>query len=383
MTFAELRIGHMVDISFDARIDEIATLNESVHAWERRSRTNVQIDIETATIALGAEVFEFNSQTLVLYRGEPFPISQIRPVDSVTLVGLGNITWLVQLDAAHGFMELANADTVINGTMLIGTNLFFALDDIDGAITLPEGTHRIVVEGDNIETFVETITVSQGETTTLNLADVELRAALLHVNVLPIDAEIFINGELHDREDGPAHVEFGEQLIRVERYGFIPQEQMIEIVMPVNSINFTLVEAVVDSTLIIFTVPGNAQIFIDNVFVGYSTLTHTIAPGNYRITARLPGHNDSIADVNVSAGEEVRRYLLLDQATAGEYTPAVSPTPQPITDLPDVNPFPDDPVPPDLPTLPPDEPIPTPTPDNGEPELPILPDTGNPFAGAP
>ncbi|MCL2218104.1 MAG: PEGA domain-containing protein, partial [Defluviitaleaceae bacterium] len=408
MTFAELRVGHMVDISFDSRTSEVAALSESVHSWERRARTNVEINLEEATIHVGHESFNFNSQTLVLYRGEPFPIGQIRPVDSVTLVGLGDTAWLVQIDAAHGFLQFANSDIVINGTVMIGTNLFFALDDIENSLTLPEGAHQIVIEGDNIETFVHTILIEQGQTASLNLGDVELRAALLQIFVNPQDADVLINGELHDLSEGPVHVEFGEVLVRVERYGFMPQEERIEITRPINSITFNLVEIVIDSTLVIFTVPTNAQIFIENVFVGYSVLTHTIAPGVHRVTARLPGHEDTTYTVTVPPGEEVHRHMLLTPSPV--YTPVHTPVP-PVTappgglpEVPPIDPFPNEPpiipLPTPLPpTLPPDAewppmPIPTPPPDwppsleptptspptgtDAESNLPILSDE-NPF----
>jgi len=395
MTFAELRVGHMIDISFDPRSLEVVTLNESLHSWERRGRTNVEVDIADATIHVGNESFDFNSQTLVLYRGEPFLIGQIRPVDSVTIVGLGNTAWLVQVDSAHGFLQFQNADTIVNGTVMIGTNLFFALDDIEAALTLPEGIHRIVIEGDNIETFIHQTTIEQGETTSINLGEAELRAAMLHISITPNDADVFLNGELHDLSEGPAEVEFGELHIRVERYGFLPQEERIEITNHVNTIAFTLEEIVVDSTLVIFTVPTNAQIFIGNVFTGYSTLTHTLTPGTHRVTARLSGYEETTLDIYVPAGEEVHRHLLLTPSVVTEPTPSPMPTIPPNGQLPDVppaNPFPNDPpvipmptssplpptLPPDVVWPPPLEPTPPPTGTDEYSALPNLPD-GNPF----
>ena len=356
LTFAELRVGNMVDIGYDARNSEILTLHESRQSWERRSRTNVRINIEEFEISVGNEAWSFNSQTLVLYQGAPFSISQIQPIDSVTLIGQGDTVWLVQLDSAHGFLQINNADMIANGSIMIGTNFIFALDDISTDIELPEGTHRVMVEGDNIETFIENIVIQQGQTTRLNLGDAQLRAAILNIVVTPADAEIFVNGELHDNT-GPAQVEFGENIVRVERYGFLPQEQQLNIELPINIITFDLVEIVHDNTLVIFTVPTNAEIFIDNVFIGFSTLTHTVSAGTYSIVARLHGYESATIEVTVAGNEteDIMRTILLMPTSNDPFSnlppqevdpipnetqspfPTLPPTQSPVTTLPPVN----------------------------------------------
>jgi len=349
ITFAELRVGHIVDISFDAQNNEISVLNFSVHSREISSRTNVEIDMDRRLITVGAETFNWNSQTLILHRGEPFPITSIRPEDSVTTAVIGDTAWLIQVDAGHGFLELVNTERVINGTIMIGTNLMLTIDEVvekETPLVISEGTHRVIIEGDNIESFIDNITVEQGQITTINLADIDFRMALFNIVTVPIDADIFINGELHDRNDGVPQLEFGEHHIRVEREGFIPQEQTIEIIRLVDTITFTLDEIVIESFIIINTVPSYAQIFIDNVFAGTSPLTQSVASGNIRITARMEGYDDRSIEFTVAPGEEATRFIILDPLNL------LPPTPPPITDLPDVDPFPEDTQPPELPTLP-------------------------------
>ncbi|MCL2355808.1 MAG: PEGA domain-containing protein [Defluviitaleaceae bacterium] len=380
MAFSELRTGHIVDVSFDSRTLNIAALNESRHAWTRPGRTNVQVDISNFTVSLGNESWSFNSQTLVLYRGEPFAISQVRPINSVTLHGQGDIVWLIQVDAAHGFLQFTNSDMIVNGQVLVGS-MPMRLDDITDSIELAEGSHRLMIEGDNIETYVGEIVINQGETTRFNMGDLPLRSAIVHISVTPPDATVLVNGEIHEAGTA-AQVEFGENLIRVEREGFLPQEQRLNIVTAINQIAFDLTEIVHTSTLTIFTTPTNAEIFINNVFAGHSTLTYPgVAPGNVTVIARLPGHNEARVDIVVTGNEtsDIARSLILTPATNDPFdnrplpdvdpihTPAPFPTlppPQqtPLPTLPPVDPFPpyesgpgDDPV-----VLPTPEPTPRP-----------------------
>ena len=356
MTFNEIRVGHILDIRYEARSLEIMNIGESAGAWERRSRTNVMVDMDAATVSIGNETWRFNSQTLVLYQGRTFPISQIRPIDSVTVAGFGDTAWFVQVDAAHGFMRFTNTDMVSNGTLRIGTNLFFSLADMDEPIMLIEGTHLVVVEGSNIETFTQNVVVEQGRITSVNLANVQFRTAFLSIIVNPIDADVFLNGELHDLTLA-AVVEFGEHHIRVEREGFIPQEQTVVISGVDNFASFVLEEIVIDSSITIFTVPTNAEIFINNIFVGYSTHTAMVRPGTHRITARMQGFNDAHYEVTLGSGDSVTRHMMLNRATG-----------DPLDGMPPP------PVHTPLPTLPP--PMPGPTPQPAEPTPTPAPGTG-------
>lgn len=404
MTFFQLRTGQLVDINYNSRNEEVATIRESTHSWERRARTNAYISLEDATITLGEDVYNFSSHTIVMRHGEPFHISQITPLDTITMSGFGTDVWMIQLELSHGFLQVTNTDMIVNGQMHVGNNHFPDLNDLEEPIPLPEGNHRVVVDGDNIEVFIEIIEIIQGQTVTVNLGDAELRSALLHIITNPPDANVFINGEPREGT-GPVQISFGEQVIRVEAEGFIPQEQTIDVTLPISSVTFDLIELARMATIIIFTHPTNAQIFIDNEFVGYSAVTTDIAPGTRSITARLPGHIDTTVERTIAPEEEDFVHLLLTPGTnpardpmdgmehpMPDPIPSPTPTPTPtpsgpvplptIPPFPDTNPFPTatpTPIFPDFPSL--DPPLPTlpplqtPPPTNQQPE----PTPWNPF----
>ncbi|MCL2049272.1 MAG: PEGA domain-containing protein [Defluviitaleaceae bacterium] len=373
LTFAELRVGNMFDIRYDSNLFTLDTVSESRLAWERRSRTNVKVDIENSTITLGNDTWSFiPGLSLVLHRGEPYPISQVRTIDSVTLIGQGDTVWLVQVDAAHGYLQLTNTELIANGSVVLGTNLVFALDDISESIELPEGTHRIIIDGDNIETFIEDVVIEAAQTTELDMSEAQLRAALLHVVTTPEDAQIFINGELLENTI-TAQVEFGEVRVRVEQHGFVPQEQVFDVIGPINTVTFDLVEITTEHTLSILTTPTNAEIYINNEFIGHSSLTHKVPPGTYSIEARLAGYESAAISVPVTANdtEDIWKYIMLTPTVNDPFAniqqPEVEPlpsiTPTPIPTLPPAVPFPT--LPPDSSALPPQNgiiPLPSPTP---------------------
>jgi hypothetical protein len=365
LSFAELRVGNMVDIRYDSRNFNLDTVLESRQSFERRSRTNVHINIQDSLITLGNDTWSYiPGQTLVLHRGERFPIGQISAIDSVTLVGHGDTIWLVQVDAAHGFLQFNNTDVIANGSVMVGNNLVFKLEDIVSDIELPEGTHRVIVEGDNIEDFIQDIVIEAGQTFRLDMSEAQLRVALLYIITTPDNAQVFVNGELLENTSA-AQVEFGEVRVRVEHHGFLPQEQVYEIVAPMTHIAFELAEIVNEKTLTILTSPSNAEIHINNLFIGHSTLTHSVPPGTYSIVARLPGFESSTITVTVTGHEtedDIWRHILLTAAVSDPFAniqqPDVEPIPPETPSLPTMSPqVSPSPTPP-----PPSMPLPTPTP---------------------
>jgi len=321
MYFSQLRIGQLVDIRYDARFPQIVEIRENARAWNRDARTNVQINIENRTISVGHEAFEFNSQTLVMHRGEHIPISQIRPADSVSIMGLGIMAWLIELDSASGSLQLTNTDHIVNGRIAIGNLHPLFLDEITDPIDIPEGPHVINVEGDNIEPFQETITIVAGQIRTLSLGDIALTQATIEIDVTPANAFIFINDQRVQPMAGMLQVDFGEMTIRVEREGYITEERELYIDSPTNSLTFDLEEEVVIAHIVLFTTPSNAEIYVNGNFVGRATpsITLQVHPGVYNIVARATGYMDYNASIMVSAGDEITRNITL--------TPVVTHTP--------------------------------------------------------
>jgi hypothetical protein len=309
----ELNVGMIIDIGYEQNSMSLASVSESAQAWEMRFQNNVRIDLENATISLGNESYNYNSQTIVHYRGESYPISQITPMDTVTLVGYHNNVWFIRLEGSHGFVRFEQSDKIIDGTLAIDTSIFMLLKDATESIPLVEGTHRIVIEGQNIETYIRDILISPGETNTVSLIDVELRLARLLITVSEPDAIIIINGEVQE-EPGPVEVEFGEHQVRIEKEGFLPVEQTITVNQAQREFAIELTRIPTTARVMVYTSPSPAEIFIDNVFVGYSPLTREMETGTITVTARLEGYNDfTLASWVLEDGDNARTLLLTER----------------------------------------------------------------------
>ena len=383
--FGELDLGDIIEVTFDVHSRDLAAVNESGRAWREQHRGNFDINLEAGTITIGNRVYTYSSRTMVLNRGEDFSIVMINPEDAITLVGYGDKIWSIRVDSGHGFIRFENAEQVVNGTVTIGNTSFYTLED-SRPISVIEGTHRVIVNGQNIETFVADVVVRQNQTVNIDLmSDIQLRHGRLQLIINEPNAVVLIDGE--PVEETLVELEFGTYVLRVEAPGFIPIQQEVELVQDFMRLELDLVRDISGAQILIETFPSDAQIFLDDAFVGNSPVTVEVEFGTRSIIARRAGYEDRPLHIMVDENSP-RQYMLtmmqlpmhppigLPPAPTddGHYLPGpgpgVTPIPSPVIhpDWPQqqlpAQPIPQ-PVQPQAPPPPPPPPLPSPPDDTG------------------
>ena len=376
--FGEIDLGQIVDVTFDASTREISAISISGHAWEENHQGNFDINLDDATITIGNRVLSYSSRTMVLNRGEPSSISLINPADAIRIIGYDDKIWSIRIDSGHGFIRFDNADRIINGTVAVGNSVFAELDG-GRPIAVVEGIHRVIVNGQNIETFIVDVVVRQGQTAVVDLAsDMALRKGNLQLIITDSlgasvpQVSVFINGNVVTLTDNLLELEFGEHILRVEAPDFIPIQQEIEMEQPFLRMELTLVRDVSTAQVLIETFPSDAQVFVGGEFVGNSPVTAEIEFGHHMIVARLHGYEER--SLNIVVGDISPRQFMLHMIQLPMHpplppggqlplppldphvSPIPSPTIQPDNILPEDMPTPDVLWPPSLQDLPVPEP---------------------------
>jgi len=293
-----------VDVHFDIDSRNLAEVSMNDNAWQQQHSGGFTIDVANETITVdGNRHYTFSNHTLVLNQGVRIPIDQITTADSITIIGVQNKVWSILVDSRPGFVQFENIDFIVDGTITIGT-LFMPLED-DEPIPLPDGMHRLIVEGQNIERLVRYVVIRQGETAVIDLSELELRHGTIQVIANVQNPIVFINGAQVTLDNTLLELEFGEYSIRVEHSGFIAVERTFTLEQSLLRLEFTLEADVPGRDIAIDTIPTNAQIFLDGVFMGNSPLVIRAEFGNRTIIARMEGYEDRplhfIADANSPA----------------------------------------------------------------------------------
>jgi sporulation protein YlmC with PRC-barrel domain len=335
---SEFSVGQIVDVEYDPKTNDIAVLSISPSAWVHQYRGNFFIDYENSAFIIGNDIYYYSSRTLVFNRGAQLAVSSIKDDDIITIIGYKDMIWCIRIDSGHGYVVFENTDNILNGTVTVSTVIFTALSSAE-PIALLEGTHRIIVNGLNIETYQIDIQVRQGETRVVNLIGVEYKKAMLFIQINEPEASVYVDGALRGTDITYVDVEYGAHTIKVEKEGFITSYHETVVSQPYSTIVVTLIPERVYVSVTFESFPMAAEVFIDNVWKGTTPITIELEQGTYSVMAMKNGYEDASRTVNVGGSFPMTVTLYLQQQW-------FSPTPEPY-----------------LPPIPDDwEPLPSPTP---------------------
>ena len=329
VSFSEISVGQIVEIEFESEDRYLTIVALTDRAWERQQDGGVTVDINAGTITINNQTYTFSNRTMVIGPEGSLGFAQINPDDLLTIVGYGSEIWSVRIDTTHGFIEFENAEHIIDGTVAIGTILFTELD-VDTPLSVAEGTHRLIIEGQNIERFIRYVVVRPGHTAVIDLAEAESRRGTLQVITNATQPTVYINGAMVHLDNTLIDLEFGEHIIRLEQVGFISAEREFVLNQSILRLEINLEHDTPRRSILVETSPTNAQVFLDGVFVGNSPVTVHAEFGNRTIIARMEGFTDRplhfIADHNSPA----QYFLPLDPIVAAQPDPSPAPPEEPI-----------------------------------------------------
>ena len=288
IAFAELSVGDIVDIVYETRGNLLKSLKHSGQAWEHRQATKTAVDYAERTVAVGNDVYSYTDELISLSRGLRFDIENIKPIDVVTLKGYKDKLWYADLVRSHGYLDFSNKELVIDGILEIDNNYAKELADAE-KMEILEGSHRVVVRGFNIETYLREITVERGETYILDLNDVQYKMGVVNVNINVEEYSLYINGAETTQGEAVA-IDYGDYDMKITKEGYLPWEEKIKINEPIININVELQEELQICKLTINTYPAGAELYIDNSYVGVSPLTTPIVYGRHKLIYKKPGY---------------------------------------------------------------------------------------------
>lgn len=143
----------------------------------------------------------------------------------------------------------------------------------------------------------------------------EKKLELIPVNIIvkPADAKIFIDGK--DKESATSHqLTPGKHHLRVERNGYLPYSDSIDVNINNSLFNITLPEQ--DVIQVTFTSePKNAKIYINDVERGETDRGLFLLPNKYQIRLSKSGYSDTTVSITVNERSPKRYSFTLAKNT--------------------------------------------------------------------
>ena len=298
MSFTQFRAGDIVDIRYRETSDALTSMNLTSEAWEYRNVDNVVVNPADRTISVDGRFYRYSDQTIAVFNNAPYNISDINPLNVVTVRGISSNVWFVEVNRGTGFINIINSERIIDGVIEIDNNITHNLNEenaSDESVRVPTGNRQIVVRGSNIHDFILNMDVGLNEQTTLDLSAVQIRSGVVSFNINEPGATIVINGIIKPSNE-PLILDYGSYELVVTKEGFVTYETEFELNQPSLELAINLERDVERVSLTVVTtnaatggaLPG-VSVYIDNVFIGHTPLNALVEIGDRMLAIRKEG----------------------------------------------------------------------------------------------
>ena len=322
LTFADFNVGDIVDFRYPEAGSVISSMAQSPRAWEQRQITGARINTDSNSIIWGNESYSYTKNLKVIYNNQDIRISEVEPNSVITMRGMGRNIWYILVERGIGVLEFVNADEIQDGVLEFegAQSVSFLIDSLeDNKVSILDGSYKVTIRGSNIVPFVMDVFVVSGQSTTLDLSQIEIVAGILNVSVNILDAEVFIDGE-RIRVSEPQVLNYGVYKISATHPNYEKYEEVIEIDSLEKNLKIELVEAVVFTRVSITSNPEGANVYIDDAFIGVTPLSVPLdirSNLNRELTVRKEGYHDMT--VRMFEGQDIYRISLIqDSAYSNE-----------------------------------------------------------------
>jgi len=173
------------------------------------------------------------------------------------------------------------------------------------------GSHTIQISRSGYQTYSGTVQVSSGSTTpvSVTLPPISSSVGSLYITSNPSAAQVYVDGAYRGTTPttvGSLSPGTHSVILRLSGYQDFSGTATIyagqTTTMSANLVQVPPTTTV--GTLVISSAPSAAEVYVDNVFRGYSPLTlNDISPGSHAITLSLAGYQNWQGNVQVSGGQ--------------------------------------------------------------------------------
>lgn len=244
------------------------------------------------------KTYKISEYTDIIYKDQHKSISDLTEVDKVIFKGYDDTVYYIEILEFHGNINIKNMDKLENGNIKIDDNEKISISD-NSIIPVTEGSHKILITGSNINDYSAEIFIVSGESFDIDLGDLQGKKCVLIIKANVNDYKLYINDvEVYDTSS-PQVIDEGQYTIRIEKEGYEPFNQTLNLSGSSYELKAELKELAVEKvSFVITTYPAGADIYIDNEYIGKSPINTNLSEGDYKFVAKLSGYSD--IDRNIS-----------------------------------------------------------------------------------
>ncbi len=303
LSIIEFFKGDIVNFSFDST-NKLIYMKKSENSFFEENISNFDLDLANNILKYNGKAFKINKNALIYKDIIEYPLEKISSLDTLNIKGIGNEIYYIEIKKGTGTITFKNKPNLPDATLEIDRDIFKPLSEA-GSINIKEGTHKIVIRANSISPFVKEIQVTSGNETIVDLSEIQSKKGTLLIKTNVSDYNLYINEKLELSRE-PLSLSYGTYNIKIEKEGYKPFNTQVLINKSQISINAELEKYEKLGKLNISSSPTEAQIFVNNAFVGYTPLEYKLPYGTHNIILKKEGYLDfNLSNITIGENDSI------------------------------------------------------------------------------
>lgn len=219
LSVEQLYMGMIVEVKYIADGFKLVSLNEHKGAWEYKKLKNFSYKKAKGLFTINATDFKVSDATLVASNNTLYTLSDIASTDMITVRGIDNRIWSVEIVKGHGYLTLEGADDLIGGEIEVNGEKQVITQNM--RVQLPEGNYTLSFSKDKLH-GEKKVYISRFNVTTLDVSDIfdaPKGSSQVTFNIAPQKAVLYIDGQ-QQSYGVPVILEYGTYKIKVVKDGY-------------------------------------------------------------------------------------------------------------------------------------------------------------------
>ena len=302
ISFDQVEIGDIVDVTFLRSKKHLTTLQLSPGAWSYEDVERYEINMVRGEVSIGSDVYKLTSNTQYLSEGRNMDSMDLNASDILSFQGIGSQILTVRVERGHGYLRLVNDENFVGGWIEIGQKEIRRITE-DMLLLVPEGNYQVNISNKG-GGGIKSVTINRNEETTLDIGDLEIpepQYGMVLFSLDPSNAELYIDGEKVD-PSGPVDLIYGIHQLIARAEGYQSVTQYIRVAQESGGINVVLdpnasekdkeeskessAETVTDYYKVYVDAPEGVEVYLDGNYVGISPCSFRKSAGVHVITLR-------------------------------------------------------------------------------------------------
>lgn len=294
--------GWILSVSCDEKTGVAKEIRYSDKVWEKEEITVDELDTQGKKIVVEGDAYSYGLKTLFLSQEKEISQEDVAVCDVVTLRGVGDEVYVVDVVHSHGYVAIKNKEKIKNGVLTIDGEVDIPLSG-EERIPVAEGSHTLLVTGDNIEQRQITVVLQAGEEYTFDLSLAQEKTGVLIIKANVPSFQLTVNATVMDGSK-PVVLTLGEYDIVVSQEGYRPVSKHISLQQPSLTMTVDLEEDVKYAQVQFLANQSGATVYLNQEEIGVAPIQKKLKYGNYQVMVKKEGYEIYTKTITVGSPQQ-------------------------------------------------------------------------------